>query len=124
MPPLEHHAHYVPSATPGCLAPHAWLADGSSLYDHFGPGLTLLETDGGDGEPMAHARAPCHSAAPPSPADPRLRRHYRARFVLIRPDQHVAWRGDELPVNPESLLLHVTGRHLRTLDRSTLFRHQ
>ena len=31
-----------PSAYPGCLAPHAWLADGSSLYDHFGVGLTLL----------------------------------------------------------------------------------
>ena len=37
---------YVPSAHPGCLAPHLWLADGSSLYDHFGPGFTLLVTEG------------------------------------------------------------------------------
>jgi hypothetical protein len=37
---------YVPSAHPGCLAPHLWLADGSSLYDHFGSGFTILVTDG------------------------------------------------------------------------------
>ena len=46
MPPPEHFMLYVPSAHPGCLAPHLWLADGSSLYDHFGPGFTLLVTDG------------------------------------------------------------------------------
>ncbi len=41
-PPIEHHANYQPSAHPGCLAPHAWLEDGSSLYDHFGQGFSLL----------------------------------------------------------------------------------
>jgi len=111
VPPPEHHAHYVPSATPGCLAPHAWLADGSSLYDHFGPGLTLLETDGGDGGPMAQAAArlgiPLRRLAP---GDPRLRRHYQARFALIRPDQHVAWRADALPADPAAVLRHVTGQ--------------
>ena len=40
--PIEHHANYQPSAHPGCLAPHAWLDDGSSLYDHFGPAFSLL----------------------------------------------------------------------------------
>ena len=34
-PPAEHHAIFQPSAHPGCLAPHAWMEDGSSLYDHF-----------------------------------------------------------------------------------------
>ena len=41
-PPVEHHANYQPSAHPGCLAPHAWLDDGSSLYDHFGRRFSLL----------------------------------------------------------------------------------
>ena len=34
--------NYLPSALPGARAPHAWLHDGSSLYDHFGTGFTLL----------------------------------------------------------------------------------
>ncbi len=29
---------YVPTAAPGIRAPHMWLPDGSSLYDHFGSG--------------------------------------------------------------------------------------
>src|SRR6201999_2308764 len=44
-PPAEHHANFQPSAHPGCLAPHAWLEDGSSLYDHFGLGYSLLLLD-------------------------------------------------------------------------------
>ena len=35
---------YQPSARPGGVAPHLWLADGSSLYDHFGDGFTLIST--------------------------------------------------------------------------------
>src|SRR5204863_1573319 len=31
-PPAEHFMLYVPSAHPGCLAPHLWLSDGPSLY--------------------------------------------------------------------------------------------
>ena len=46
-----------PRAHPGCLAPHAWLADGSSLYDHFGPGFTLLMLDdAGAAAPRATSR--------------------------------------------------------------------
>ena len=41
-PPPDHFMLYMPSAHPGCLAPHLWLADGSSLYDHFGDGFTVL----------------------------------------------------------------------------------
>ena len=44
-PPAEHHANFQPSAHPGCLAPHAWLDDGTSLYDHFGLGYSLLLLD-------------------------------------------------------------------------------
>ncbi len=112
VPPPEHFMHYVPSASPGCLAPHLWLSDGSSLYDRFGPGFTLLVTQGGcnDAEPMtaaaAHLEVPLTVLAP---EDERLRRLYRARFALIRPDQHVAWRADKLPPDPASVLAHVAG---------------
>ena len=38
----ERSVDYVPSAIPGCRAPHRWLADGRSLFDRFGAGFTLL----------------------------------------------------------------------------------
>jgi 2-polyprenyl-6-methoxyphenol hydroxylase-like FAD-dependent oxidoreductase len=112
-PPAEHVTIYAPSAHPGCLAPHLWLADGSSLYDHFGPGFTLLVTSPDD---LAHARGlsiaatdaglPLKVIAPP---DDRLHWRYRARYALIRPDQHVAWRGDAVPEDAKSLLEIVRG---------------
>jgi hypothetical protein len=33
---------YTPTTAPGSRLPHHWLADGSSLYDHLGTGLTLI----------------------------------------------------------------------------------
>ena len=89
-PPPRHFKDYVPSAHPGCLAPHAWLADGSSLYDHFGAGFTLLITDD-SAAPSSNTRLPLKVLREPS-----VRDLYQARYALIRPDQHVAWRGDAL----------------------------
>ena len=106
--------NYVPSARPGSIAPHAWLHDGRSLYDTFGAGYTLLVTDGSldadverfqaaataCGIPLTLSRAPRGSVAA----------LYRARYALIRPDQHVAWRGDSLPADAMPLLKRVSGR--------------
>jgi hypothetical protein len=111
-PPPDHFMLYVPSAHPGCLAPHLWLSDGSSLYDHFGDGFTLLITEG---DPSATSRLVEAAAKHKMPiktltlADARLRDRYCARFALIRPDQHIAWRGDELPTDCNSLIAKVTG---------------
>ncbi len=114
-PPADSVETYVPSACPGSLAPHAWLADGSSLYDRFGPGLTLLCTEDGDASPLAEAAA--RRGIPLVVlhlAEPRLASLYGARFALIRPDQHVAWRGDVLP--PAGPLLdRVTGRSVEAM---------
>jgi hypothetical protein len=96
-PPPRDFRNYVPSAHPGCIAPHAWLEDGSSLYDHFGRDFTLLVTD--------------DSSVRNVPAKilkrPELRDLYQARYTLIRPDQHVAWRGDAWDAQ---VLDVVTGR--------------
>jgi hypothetical protein len=102
---------YTPSASPGCLAPHAWLADGSSLYDHFGEGFTLLCLRGRDGverfgTAARELRIPLTVFAPERPG---LRDLYGADFALIRPDQYVAWRGDALPEKPADVLRHITG---------------
>jgi hypothetical protein len=111
-PPPEHFMLYVPSAHPGCLAPHLWLTDGSSLYDHFGAGFTLLITEGDELAADRLAKAATKSNIPLkvlAPKNARLHQRYEARFALIRPDQHVAWRGNDIPADCEALLWQVTG---------------
>lgn len=90
---------YVPTARPGHRAPHLWLADGTSLHDAFGPGFTLLSLGGATGaEDMAARLGKAHGVAPRAVAiaDRDVRDAYQADYVLVRPDHHVAWRGNRL----------------------------
>ncbi|HEY5712801.1 MAG TPA: FAD-dependent monooxygenase [Allosphingosinicella sp.] len=97
----ERSREYRPSAAPGCLAPHRWLDDGGSLYDLFGQGFTLLVLGNRDGEDVAQAKREAAAAQIPLKVvvleDPSLAELYQAKRALIRPDQHVAWRGDSWP---------------------------
>lgn len=97
-------AGYGPSARPGGLAPHARLADGSPLFDRFGPGFTLLAFADAGVAPIADAaqRARLPLAVLPI-ADAAVRALYGADLVLVRPDQHVAWRGDAATFGPRVL---------------------
>lgn len=112
-PPVSDSVLYVPSAHPGCLAPHLWLADGSSLYDHFGPGFSLLVTEDGHEAAAGAFQDAAQGVGMPlrvvRPGDPRLRARYQAPLALIRPDQHVAWRGDAAPADVRGLLDVVRG---------------
>lgn len=114
-PPPQTTTLYTPSAYPGCLAPHIWLKDGRSLYDLFGQDFTLLVLSGEDTANSIEAfRTSAAAVSIPLtiavPGDARLQRRYEAKLALIRPDQHVAWRGDCAPENVEALLGLVTGR--------------
>jgi hypothetical protein len=104
----------VPSSRPGHLAPHAWLHDGSSLYDHFGDGYTLLVSAGGDRSEAERAAADAVALALPlkliQPTEGAIAALYPNRYTLIRPDQHVAWRGDAWPAAGAALLRRVSGR--------------
>jgi len=110
LPPLEY-GEYHPSAAPGCRAPHLWLEDGSSLFDHFGAGFCLLKTDA-----AAHS-APIEKAAADvgvplkvlELCNDAVRALYERSLVLIRPDQHVAWRGDVPPPDCAALVNVVRG---------------
>ena len=96
-PPPDEANSYVPTACPGGRAPHAWLDDGSSLYDSFNFEWTLLVL----GADAPDTRAFTDSAAAlgmdlevvTQPSET-LRLLYEAPLALIRPDQIVAWRGD------------------------------
>ena len=86
-PPPDTPNVYVPTATPGGRPPHVWLPDGRSLYDLFGFEWTLL------------AFKPASAASRPNLKILQLKNEeardlYAADFVLVRPDQMVAWRGN------------------------------
>ena len=117
-PPAAHDfLNYVPSARPGSLAPHAWLHDGSSLYDHFGQGFTLLAAYDADAADLEKALEAARIARVPltviQPRERILKDLYRARYTLIRPDQHVAWRANDWPAEAQALLARVCGLDLR-----------
>jgi hypothetical protein len=106
--------NYVPSSRPGSRAPHAWLHDGSSLFDHFGKGFTLLASRDAPSEAIDQARVQAQTTGVPlkviQPNELAVPVLYPTRFTLIRPDQHVAWRGDAWPHASVGLFEKVTGR--------------
>jgi hypothetical protein len=105
---------YHPTAIPGCLAPHRWFGD-TSLYDLFGAGFTLLVLVDGHQAEIDKASTEAEASATPlivvELTDPALLDLYEQPLILIRPDQHVAWRGALWPEG--DILRTVTGRTLR-----------
>lgn len=97
-PPPDTANLYLPSGRPGHRAPHVWLKDGSSLYDRFGSGFTLLRLGGGAhqaGADLAGLPQGC-PVSEQTIASEEARDLYGADFVLLRPDQHIAWRGNRI----------------------------
>ena len=102
---------FTPSTVPGCRAPHLWLDEKASLYDVLGQGYTLIRLD-----PALQPSSLIHAAAsrgvPLTILDvneANARPLYACKLVLVRPDQHVAWRGDELPPDPLRLIDLIRG---------------
>lgn len=102
---------FTPSTAPGARVPHFTLADGRSLYDACGHGYTLLRFDP-TVDVTALQRAARISGVPIDLLDvtavsaPDV---YRHRLLLARPDQHVAWRGDQIPADLEGLINAIRG---------------
>ena len=97
---------FTPSTVPGCRTPHVWLDGGQSLYDVMGHDYTLLRTDPAlDVSPLleeASARGiPLRVIDITGEAALGI---YKEALVLSRPDQHVAWRGQQLPDDVDALL--------------------
>jgi 2-polyprenyl-6-methoxyphenol hydroxylase-like FAD-dependent oxidoreductase len=102
---------FTASTVPGCRAPHLWLRGCRSLYDALGPDYTLIRID-----PTARVLGLVDAAArrglplrtldvDEATAGPL----YKHKLVLVRPDQHVAWRGDKEPADPAELVDLVSG---------------
>ena len=105
-------SRYVPLARPGARIPHMWLKDGRAMQDVLGDDYTLLDLRGDC------ATAPLETAfrAIGAPLkilhldEARVRDVYGASVFLLRPDLHIAWRGDGAPADPTGLAAMVTGR--------------
>jgi len=102
---------FTPSTVPGCRVPHVWLRNGKSLYDALGPWFTLLRLDPSvEAAPVVDAAA--HRGVPLTVLDVDAEGAtalYGRKLVLARPDQHVAWRGDDMPHDPLALVDRIRG---------------
>ena len=115
-PPADDFIDYTPSSVPGGRAPHVWMDDGrgngSSLFDRLGTGFTLLRlgrhAPAGSALANAAARARIPFKVLDCP-DGDARDLYGCDLALIRPDQHVAWRGHTDAVDAERLIARVVG---------------
>lgn len=111
--PPDPPSDYVPTARPGHRAPHAFMADGRSVLDLFGEGFVLLRFDiqalGAD----SLAAAAAVRGVPfriEDISDTALAALYERSLILVRPDGHVAWRGDEVSVQmAEAIIGRVCG---------------
>lgn len=89
---------YVPTGKPGGRAPHVWMRDGTSLFDHFGFNWTLLCFAAGRTDVSAFAgeaeRRGLDVKILELDDEPVAADLYESALALVRPDQIVAWRGD------------------------------
>ena len=116
--------HYQPTTWPGARLPHVWLFDGGSgaqvsTLDIAGRGrFTLLTGIGGEGwvaaaEKLsaetgiaiaAHVIGPRRALVDHTGDWARAREISDSGCLLVRPDQHVAWRHDAAAPDPEAEL--------------------
>jgi 2-polyprenyl-6-methoxyphenol hydroxylase-like FAD-dependent oxidoreductase len=115
-PPADNLVDYRPSSAPGGRTPHLWVGDGrdigDSLFDRLGPGFTVLRL--GPQPPavdrlMAAFRARGAPVKMVDAASALARDLYERDLAIVRPDQHVAWRGNADPADAERIVAHVVG---------------
>ncbi|MFN4271707.1 MAG: FAD-dependent monooxygenase [Aliihoeflea sp.] len=93
------------------LAPRG-LSSGINVFEALGEGFTLLALDG-DATTVAAFRDAAAKMRMPLEIleDSRTeeRELYEARYILVRPDQFVAWVADDDPGDPATILMRAIG---------------
>jgi FAD binding domain-containing protein/aromatic ring hydroxylase-like protein len=110
-PPPSSVTEYLQTSFAGARAPHARLRDGRSTLDCFGKSFVLLRL-GRDAPAVSPVEQAAERRAVPlatvSLEEPEACAIYERKLVLVRPDGHVAWRGDALP-QADPLIARATG---------------
>jgi 2-polyprenyl-6-methoxyphenol hydroxylase-like FAD-dependent oxidoreductase len=115
-PPAFDPLSYTPSTWPGSRLPHVFLKNGTAIYDHLGRWFTLLVLN--DAETSGFEAASRDVGVPVHIVridDENAMRVYGTPILLVRPDHHVAWRGNALPPACSELLALAAGRSKDTV---------
>lgn len=109
-PPAYSMGDFTSSTAPGCRLPHVYVA-GTSIYDRLGPDYTLLRFNR-DAKADALLAAAKRAGVPlklidaPKPPEP----VFRHDLLMVRTDQHIAWRGNSAPADADALMSRLSGR--------------
>jgi 2-polyprenyl-6-methoxyphenol hydroxylase-like FAD-dependent oxidoreductase len=103
---------YTPSVSPGVRLPHYWTYEPEEcVFDLLGQGMSLLAVGADEAEVKRLESLSLGATVPlsviPLPRD--ASSVYDRRYVLVRPDMHVAWSGDQLPDGWPALLRNLCG---------------
>ena len=114
--------HYRPTTWPGARLPHVWLDDGSALYDRLGKWYALLRLGGTNADTTPLEQAFQKHGAPLEVfnlPDAAVRKTYGHDSLLVRPDLHVVWRGNDAPPDAMKLAALATGHGSRKIRPSS-----
>jgi 4-hydroxyisophthalate hydroxylase len=109
---ISAHGEHTFAARPGHHLPPRTLASGRNAFEALGRDFTLLALDAPDGATDGVEAAAAELGVPLTVVRDGAGQaaSYGAALVLVRPDQFVAWTGDEAPEDAAALLRQVTGR--------------
>jgi 2-polyprenyl-6-methoxyphenol hydroxylase-like FAD-dependent oxidoreductase len=108
---------YEPTTLPGSRLPNIYFADGTPLHDKLGRWFSLLAFDDAITDHIAAAAA--RRGIPLEIVridDPVVEKTYRAKLVLVRPDQHVCWRGSAQDDSDQAEYLFARALGWRSVD--------
>jgi 2-polyprenyl-6-methoxyphenol hydroxylase-like FAD-dependent oxidoreductase len=101
---------YRGSTWPGARLPNVFLESGEALHDLLGLQFSLLALNDIDTEPLERAARKRGAPLTVLRLKSALAKAVLDRsLLLVRPDQHICWRGNQLPVQCEALWDRVTG---------------
>lgn len=110
--PEHEYRVYRPTTWPGARLPHVWLTNGAAVQDLVPThGFTLLSLNDaaapqGIVDAFVRRGAPCSVLRITGET---ARDVYERDLILVRPDLHVVWRGDQPPDDVDRLAAVATG---------------
>ena len=99
-----------PNTYPGSRIPPIWLKDGRAIMDLLGDQFTLIRFADIDISAFEQAAQERHFPLTVLDIqDDHAAKIYEQKLILVRPDQHVCWRGDSMPEDALAVINKVRG---------------